>query len=76
MTTMDAGAATETDLSVYVLSLLDGHLAAMREIRERMRVGGTISPGARRTIALDSIAVAERYAARLTRALQVPYVEL
>jgi hypothetical protein len=69
MTMMDAEIVSETDLSAYVLSLLDDHLAAMRAIRERLRIGGTISPGARRTIALDSVELAERYADRLTSAL-------
>jgi hypothetical protein len=59
----------ETDLSAYVLHLLDDHLTAMHEIRERMRLGGTISPGARRAAALDSIVAARRYADRLTGAL-------
>ena len=54
---------------------LDDHLAAMHELRERMRLGGTISPGARRTIALESAAAAEQYAARITRALN-PYAEV
>jgi hypothetical protein len=71
--TVPTGAA-ETDLSAYVLSLLDDHLAAMRDVRERLRIGGTISPGARRTIALDSIALAERYAARLATALNADAV--
>ncbi|GIE97116.1 hypothetical protein [Paractinoplanes rishiriensis] len=62
----------ETDLSAYVLHLLDAHLAAMHDIRERMRLGGTISPGARRTAALDSIVAARRYADRLTGALGDP----
>jgi hypothetical protein len=76
MTMMDAEIATETDLSAYVLSLLDDHLAAMRDVRERLRIGGTIGPGARRTIALDSIRLAERYAARLTGALSADETDL
>ncbi|WP_213008095.1 hypothetical protein [Paractinoplanes toevensis] len=60
---------TEPDLSAFVINLLDEHLAAMLLVRERLRPGGRISPGARRTVALDSITVAERYATELSRAL-------
>jgi hypothetical protein len=59
----------QQDLSACVLTLLDDHLAAMQGIRERMRIGTTTSPGARRAVALESIALAEGYAAGLTRAL-------
>lgn len=74
--TLEAEPVAEADLSAFVLNLLDGHLAAMREIRERLRPGGTIPLGGRRTIALDSIAIAERYADRMTRALDVPPLSL
>jgi hypothetical protein len=57
------------DLSVYVLHLLDDHLVAMQEIRDRMRHGGRTSPGGRRTVALESITLAEQYAANLAHAL-------
>ncbi|GIF19982.1 hypothetical protein BJ973_002113 [Actinoplanes tereljensis] len=60
---------TEPDLSAFVINLLDEHLAAMLQVRERLRPAGRIGLGARRTIALDSISVAERYATELTRAL-------
>ena len=70
--TLEAEPVAEADLSAFVLNLLDDHLAAMREIRERLRPGGTITPGGRRTIALDSIVIAERYADRMTRALSAP----
>jgi hypothetical protein len=70
--TIEAEPVAEADLSAFVLNLLDDHLAAMRGIRERLRTGGTISPGARRTIALDSITIAQRYADRMTRALDEP----
>jgi hypothetical protein len=70
--TTDAAPITEIDLSAYVLALLDEHVAAMRAVRDRMRVGGTISPGERYAIALDSVTIAESYAARLTRALHGP----
>lgn len=59
----------QQDLSAYVLTLLDDHLAAMQGIRERMRIGSTTSPGARRALALESSALAEGYAASLNRAL-------
>jgi len=59
----------QQDLSAYVLTLLDDHLTAMQGIRERMRLGTTTSPGARRAVALESIALAEGYAVSLTRAL-------
>jgi hypothetical protein len=59
----------EADLSLYVLTVLDEHVAAMQDIRERLRTGGRVSPGGRRTIALDSITLAETYAERMTRAL-------
>jgi hypothetical protein len=70
--TLEAGPVSEADLSAYVLTLLDDHLAAMQEIRERLRTGGRVSPGGRRTIALDSITIAESYADRMTRALSSP----
>jgi hypothetical protein len=70
--TIEAEPVAEADLSVFVLHLLDNHLAAMREIRERLRTGGTVSPGGRWTIALDSVAIAASYADRLTRALSAP----
>jgi hypothetical protein len=57
------------DLSTYVLRLVDSHLAAMQDIRDRMRHSGTTSPGGRRSVALESITLAEEYAARLARAL-------
>jgi hypothetical protein len=57
------------DLSAYVLTLIDDHLTAMHAVRARMRHTGTTSPGGRRTVALESIALAERYAASLTHAL-------
>ena len=63
--TLDA----QHDLSVYVLRLIDDHLEAMQGIRDRMRHGGRTSPGGRRTVALDSISLAEEYAARLADAL-------
>ena len=74
--TLEAGPVAEADLSAFVLNLLDDHLAAMRDIRERLRPGGTISPGGRRTIALDSVTIARRYAERLTRALSAPELTL
>jgi hypothetical protein len=64
----------EADLSTYVLTMLDAHLAAMRAVRDRLRVSGTITAGSRRSMALDSVALAERYAAGLTRALAAPQV--
>ena len=67
--TIDAKQATETDLSAYVLALLDDHLTAMHEIRERMRIGSTTALGARRSLALDSITTAQAYAEALSRAL-------
>jgi hypothetical protein len=60
---------TQHDLSVYVLHLVDDHLAAMHDIRDRMRHSGRTSPGGRRTVALESIALAEEYAASLAHAL-------
>lgn len=63
--TLDA----QHDLSAYVLSMLDDHLDAMRDIRDRMRFGSTTSPGARRTVALESISLAEEYAESLRHAL-------
>ena len=74
--TLEAEPAAQADLSAYVLNLLDDHLAAMRDIRERLRTGGTISPGGRRTIALDSVEAAQDYADRLTRALSAPQLTL
>jgi hypothetical protein len=59
----------QADLSAYVLTLLDDHLRAMRDIRERMRTGGTTAAGARHTLALDSITAAEIYAVALRRVL-------
>jgi|SRR4051794_9753632 hypothetical protein len=70
--TLEAEPAAHADLSAYVLTLLDGHLAAMHEIRERLRPGGTISPGGRRAIALDSVEAAQLYVDRMTRALSAP----
>lgn len=67
--TIDVKQAWETDLSAYVLVLLDDHLSAMMQIRERMRVGSTTAVGARRALALDSIAAAETYAGALRQAL-------
>jgi hypothetical protein len=68
------GASTMTleaqhDLSVYVLNLIDDHLAAMHGIRERMRHSGRTSPGGRRTVALESVTLAEEYASSLAHAL-------
>lgn len=57
------------DLSAYVLSLLDEHLSAMQEVRDRMRHGSTTSPGGRREAALASASLAETYAASLRHAL-------
>jgi hypothetical protein len=70
--TIDMGPVAEPDLSLYVLTLLDDHLAAMRELRDRLRTGGRVSPGGRRTIALDSAILAGRYADLVTRALDEP----
>ncbi len=67
--TIDAKQGSETDLSAYVLALLEDHLSAMHEIRERMRIGTTTALGARRTLALDSITTAEAYADALSQAL-------
>ncbi|WP_433291274.1 hypothetical protein ACQP2F_25060 [Actinoplanes sp. CA-030573] len=67
--TLEAGPVVEADLSAYVLTLLDDHLAAMREIRNRLTAPGRVSPGDRRILALESIAIAERYADRMTSAL-------
>ena len=74
--TLEAEPVAEADLSAFVLNLLDDHLAAMRDIRERLRPGGTITPGGRRAIALDSVTIAERYADRMTRALNAPQLTL
>jgi len=74
--TIEAEPAVQADLSAYVLSLLDDHLAAMHDLREQLRPGGTVSPGGRRSIALDSAAAARRYADRLTRALSAPQLTL
>ncbi|GAA2617029.1 hypothetical protein [Paractinoplanes durhamensis] len=60
---------TEPDLSVFVLNRLDEHLAAMRDVRERLRPAGPVGLGTRRLIALESITIAEHYAAELTRVL-------
>jgi hypothetical protein len=57
------------DLSVYVLHLIDDHLAAMQTIRDRMRHSGTTALGGRRTVALESITLAEQYATSLANAL-------
>jgi hypothetical protein len=57
------------DLSVYVQHLIDDHLNAMQGIRDRMRHGGRTSPGGRRSVALESITLAEEYAASLAHAL-------
>ena len=74
--TLEAEPAAQADLSAYVLNLLDDHLAAMRDIRERLRTGGTVSPGGRRNIALESVEAARRYADRMTRALSAPQLTL
>ena len=74
--TLEAEPAAQADLSAYVLNLLDDHLAAMRDIRERLRPGGTVSPGGRRNIALESVEAARRYADRMTRALSAPQLTL
>lgn len=68
--TLDTPLAAETDLSAYVLNLLDDHLVAMRDIRDRMRPAGTISAGGRRALALDSATLAEQYAVRMHHALR------
>jgi hypothetical protein len=57
------------DLSAYVLHLIDDHLAAMQGIRDRMRPSVRTDPGGRRTIALESVSLAEQYAASLANAL-------
>ncbi|MGX6606618.1 hypothetical protein ACWKSP_31520 [Micromonosporaceae bacterium Da 78-11] len=67
--TLEAKQASDTDLSAYVLTLLDDHLMTMQTVRDRMRTGSTTAAGARHTLALDSIASAERYATALRRAL-------
>ena len=74
--TLEVERVAEADISAFVLNLLDDHLAAMREIRERLRPGGTITPGGRRTIALDSVEAAQLYADRMTRALSSPEITL
>ena len=74
--TLEAEPAAQADLSAYVLTLLDEHLAAMRDLRERLRPGGTITPGGRRTIAMDSAEAAQHYADRMTRALSAPQLTL
>ena len=74
--TLEAEPAAPADLSAYVLSLLDDHLAAMRELREQLRPGGRVSPGGRRSIALDSAETARHYADRMTRALNAPELTL
>ncbi len=70
--TTDANQTCEADLSAHVLSLLDEHLLAMQRVRDRMRIGSTTAPGARHSLALDSISAAERYAAALRQALASP----
>src|SRR5690349_18745992 len=70
--TLEVERVAEADISAFVLNLLDDHLAAMREIRERLRPGGRTTPGGRRTIALDSITIAEHYVDRMTQALSEP----
>jgi hypothetical protein len=62
------------DLSAYVLHLIDDHLTAMQGIRERMRHGGRADPGGRRSVALESISLAEQYASSLADALDAPFL--
>jgi hypothetical protein len=59
----------EADVSAYVLAALDEHLAVLSRIRDGMRVGGTVSPGTRRALALDGVAHATRFADAVGRAL-------
>lgn len=56
-------------MSAYVLAALDEHLAALSRIRQDMRATGTIGPGDRRTLALDSVAQAAQFADEVRRAL-------
>ncbi|GID93770.1 hypothetical protein ACFQFC_07020 [Amorphoplanes digitatis] len=59
----------DVDLSVYVLAAVDEHLATFQRIRELLRAGCTIDAGERRALAVDSVAVAARYAATMGKAL-------
>ncbi|MET8151675.1 hypothetical protein ACIBSW_38205 [Actinoplanes sp. NPDC049668] len=61
----------DVDLSVYVLAAVDEHLATFARIREMLRAGCTIDAGERRALAVDSAAVAARYAATMSKALDL-----
>jgi hypothetical protein len=70
--TLELTPAPEADLSAFVLHALDEHIEALHAIRDRMRTGSTTCPGGRRALALDSIILAERFAARIGQALGTP----
>ncbi|MEU7907653.1 hypothetical protein [Actinoplanes sp. NPDC049118] len=61
----------DVDLSVYVLAAVDEHLATFQRIRAMLRTGCTIDAGDRRALAVDSVAVAARYAAAMSKALDL-----
>ncbi|GGL08269.1 hypothetical protein [Mangrovihabitans endophyticus] len=69
---VDSSPVPEADLSAYVLHVLDDHIAALRDVRDRLRTGGTTPPGGRRAVAIDGMMLAEQFALRLGQALDLP----
>ncbi|WP_030434158.1 hypothetical protein [Actinoplanes subtropicus] len=59
----------ETDLSAYVVKLLDEHIDAMQRLRAEMRMRATTRPGARYVLALDGIRAAQEFSGRLLAAV-------
>lgn len=63
--------APDVDLSVYVLAVVDEHLAAVQRIRDLLGAGMPVDAGDRRALAVDSIALAARYVATMSNALDL-----
>ena len=57
------------DVSAHVVTLLDQHILTMQRLRARMRMRTTTAPGARYTLALDSLRAAREFTARLSAVL-------
>jgi hypothetical protein len=61
----------DVDLSVFVLAAVDDHLADFQRIRDLLSSGGPVDAGGRRALAVHSAALAGRYAARMSSALDL-----
>jgi hypothetical protein len=60
----------DADLSVFVRVAVDEHLAAVQHIRSRLCAGRSIDLGGRRVLALESVAAADRFRAKMSSALR------